>query len=118
MPTRCLVIVATLLTLPASAAADAAHLAALPLAVRVYDAAQLPPETRDAALSVAGAAFAAADIDVHWRRCPPSHCADPLAPGELVIRVVPGGTPTGTARLMTLGDAMIDRSTGAGRLAT
>jgi hypothetical protein len=127
MHPRQLLLAASLVALPStialsaearSAKADAeALVATIPLAVRVYDSTGLPASALDRALAVAAAPLDAADIETSWRRCH-TGCDAPLLRDELVVRIVPGGTAIGTARLMTLGDAMIDRSSGSGRLAT
>lgn len=116
-----LLILGSLVTLTAPLAASAAQLAATPVAVRVYDSVGMSARERERALEVAAGALAAADVDVRWRRCdaaPGARICDlPPAPGELIIRLVPTagrGTTAGPA----LGDAMLDRATGKGCLAT
>ena len=138
------VFVTLLVTPPSTLFASLAQLAAIPLSVRVYDTAGLPDSTRDGALTIAAAALDAADIDTVWRRCWPTvapgakvgdlprtakerrqgvpadgaGCDAPPLGDELVIRIVGGRTPAAGSKRMTLGDALLDRSSGSGRLAT
>jgi hypothetical protein len=94
----------------------------LPLTVRVYDGAGLPEATRTGALAIAGAALAAAHIDTVWRRCDlrreDSGCDTPPSGGELVIRIVGARTAPPDTRGLILGDALLERPSGEGRLAT
>jgi hypothetical protein len=121
MRTRLVAVLAPLaFLLPPSA--FAAQTLKMPLAVRVYDTAGLPDSTHTAALAVASVALAAADIEPVWRRCDggraAARCDTPLRSGELVVRIVRARGPVKLSRPHVLGDAMIDTSTGAGRLAT
>jgi hypothetical protein len=111
-----------MLILPAVAHAAGAELAMLPLTVRVYDSAGLPEATRTAALGIAGAALAGAHIDTVWRRCDVIHgnlgCDAPLSSGELVIRIVGIPAVQPNTRWLVLGNALLERPSGEGRLAT
>jgi hypothetical protein len=122
MPAHHRFLATLLLILPAPAHAAAAELALLPLTVRVYDATGLPEATRTAALAIAGAALGAAQIDTVWRRCDlrrgNSGCDTPPPGGELVIRIVGARIPPPGTRGLVLGDALLERPSGEGRLAT
>lgn len=101
------------------------------LPVRVYDFGGLDAPSRRQALHTAGAVLARAGIAVTWHACdntqPPPVCARATRPGELVLRIVAAhGTGAGAASAalrapasnLTLGDALVDRTTGSGVLAT
>jgi hypothetical protein len=113
---------APLALLAPASPAPAAQALTIPLPVRVYDTAGLSDSMHAAALAVASGALAAADVDPVWRRCDSgrsvSRCDAPLRSGELVIRIVRARGPVHPSRAHVLGDAMIDASTGSGRLAT
>src|SRR5262245_53287864 len=92
MRPSCFTAPASLAFLLTASAASAAQAAMMPLPVRVYDTAGIPGATLAAALPVASAALAGADIDPVWHRCDGgrtvARCDAPLRPGELVIRVI------------------------------
>ncbi len=93
------------------------------VAVRVCQNAGLPSTLEQRALAEAKAVLRAARVEVRWRQCT---CEDrdqaggsdaPPEPSELVLRMIRTGAPRqGTS--VTLGDALVDRRTGAGVLAT
>ena len=98
--------------------------------VRIYDTADLRAALVNRALVTAGRTLAPAAVDVRWTHCPPERraartgvttsprCAQPLHSGELAVRVVRGTMPPGYRGTLPLGDAFVDRSSGAGVLAT
>ena len=86
--------------------------------VRVYDANGMLAGTNRAALDHARKTLEAASVDVTWRLCGPSPCDAPMAPGELAIRIVRSALPQGYQGTVPLGDALVDRNTGVGVLAT
>lgn len=91
------------------------------LAVRIYDLAGVVDDEGGRVLERAGDILQEADVDVDWRDCSPrlfrphAACASPPASGELIVRLVraPGVGASGT-----LGEALIDTTTGTGVLAT
>jgi hypothetical protein len=86
--------------------------------VRVYDANGVLGGTNRAALDHARKTLEAASVDVTWRLCGPSPCDAPMAPGELAIRIVRSALPQRYQGTVPLGDALVDRNTGVGVLAT
>ena len=86
--------------------------------VRVYDANGVMAGTNLAALDHARKTLEAASVDVTWRMCRPTPCDGPMAPGELAIRIVRSPLPQLYQGTVPLGDAMVDRGTGVGVLAT
>ena len=116
------------LALPVAAAAASAGWIDVP--VRVYNTSNLQYDLVDRALVVAEGALAPAAVYVDWRRCPPERidipettvrspmCARPLRAGELAVRVVPMPVPRGYSGTLPLGDALVNRNSGAGVLAT
>ena len=86
--------------------------------VRVYDANGVLAGTNRAALDHARKTLEAASVDVTWRLCGPSPCDAPMAPGELAIRIVRSALPQRYQGTVPLGDALVDRTTGVGVLAT
>jgi hypothetical protein len=87
--------------------------------VRVYDAHSVMAGTNRQALDQARKVLEAASIDVIWRMCAASpSCDAPMSPGELAIRIVRASVPPHYSATLPLGDAMIDRRTGTGVLAT
>ena len=106
--------------IPAHAALAVAQSSRHDIDVRVYDVANVDPHAKQLALDVAAATLASASIRVLWRDCGSASCTSPVD-DELVLRLVrspaqPDGD-RGRAAL-PLGDAYIDRVTGAGVLAT
>ena len=103
----------------------------LALVVRMFDASGESPAARLAAMQAASAILRTADVAATWVDCSKgsgtaSHlvCTDPLAPGELVVRIarapkVPTQKSTGAKAEVhqTLGYSMIEPAVG-GTLAT
>ena len=122
MRPACFAVFVSLAFLLTASAAPAAQAITMPLPVRVYDTAGPLESTLAAALAVASAALDTADIDPVWHRCDggrtTARCDEPLRSGELVIRVVHARGPVKLSPSHVLGNAMIDTSTGSGRLAT
>ena len=100
------------------------------LHIRVYDNTQRPRGQLVAALSQTGRLLASVGLDVHWHDCSPAgqapvqsnvraaSCGEPLAEGELALRIVHVPTPRGDEGPLPLGDSLIDRQLGLGVLAT
>ena len=87
--------------------------------VRVYDANGALAGTNRTALDAALKTLEGASLDVIWRLCPAApSCKAPMAPGELAIRIVRSLVPPPRRGTLPLGDAMLDRHTGTGVLAT
>jgi hypothetical protein len=88
--------------------------------VRVYDSAGLKAETKESAFGVAGRTLAAASVTVRWNECDAAgpSCGTPIAPGELVVRIVRSPAPAWAPDGLPLGDAFVDRRTRSGVLAT
>jgi hypothetical protein len=110
-----------LVTLSIVLSPSAAHGAVIgwsDVVVRVYDVNGVMTGTNLAALDHARKTLEAASVDVTWRLCGPSPCDAPMAPGELAIRIVRSPLPHRYQGVMALGDAMLDRRSGAGVLAT
>lgn len=98
-----------------------AELAWKGLAVRVYDNASVPKGALRAALDVAAQTLRPADLEVSWVSCSVSsggRCTEPLARGELMVRLVRSvkGAPAAGDEL--LGTALVDPVTRTGVLAT
>jgi hypothetical protein len=100
------------------------------LHVRIYDNTQLPRGQLAESLILTGSLLASVGLDVHWHDCSPSRqapvetdvraasCGQPLAVGELALRIVHVPTPRGDEGPLPLGDSLIDRRLGLGVLAT
>jgi hypothetical protein len=120
MHPRTLLVLILLMTVPSPPAASGAELAALPLTVRVYDGTAMPATTRAKALAVAASTLADAGLDTLWRHCDPAggghRCDSAPSSDELLVRLVSRETAASTR--VTLGEALIDRATGSGQLAT
>ena len=86
--------------------------------VRVYDANGVMAGTNQAALDQARKTLQAASVDVAWRMCRSSSCDGPMARGELAIRIVRSPLPERHTGNVSLGDAMVNRQSGVGVLAT
>ncbi len=98
--------------------------------VRVYDNTGATESERRPALKIAGSIVSAASVELLWKTCAEpagrasnargqSGCEEPLAPGELAVRIIRAGVVTGgTQGQLPLGDAMINSRTGSGVLAT
>ena len=106
-----------LLSEPASA-----NRAAAQLTVRTYDSFGVPQAAMDEARRAAGSILMAAGIEIRWRDCRRlerlpllSACDHPLAPFEVVVRIIAAG-PRTPAR--SLGDSMVDLQEKQGSLAT
>jgi hypothetical protein len=116
-------VAAGLMTL-GSVVARAAVTAGTDLTIRVYDGSGLPPATVRAALAHAGAAFEPAAIAIVWLPCGAAgdahhrRCGEPPRPGELILRLVAAAPSSSVRARLPLGDAMVDRRTGAGVLST
>jgi hypothetical protein len=109
-----------LCVLTAAGVARAAEIPANPVTVRVYEAAQLDPSVRAAALNITRATLAAATVDVSWKPCGPGAgaalCDRPPA-GELVLRIVRSSVRY-DRRSLPLGDALVDTASADAILAT
>lgn len=98
-------------------------LTTLALTIRLYDVTGVPPATLQQALAVASSTLQQAGVELQWTHCPAaataaaaaSHCQEPLAANELVLRVQHAAVKTGS---QTLGDAVVDTRVRAGSLAT
>jgi hypothetical protein len=101
------------------------------ITVRVYDATGGSADTRRASLEIAAAIVSAASVELIWRHCDEPaakagtpalarvhECDRPLAPGELAVRIVRSGTVDEQSRQLPLGDALVNKQTGGGVLAT
>ena len=98
--------------------------------VRVYDTGHLTTDTVNRALVTAGRALAPAGVDVHWTRCPfervdtgsnttaPAACIHPMRAGELAVRFVRVEVSPRYRGMLPLGDALVNRDSGAGVLGT
>ncbi len=90
-------------------------LSTLSLVVRLYDAFGLPARDLMSAHAIAGAILNRGGISVTWRDCSREDCATPVAPAELVVRVIaapPAGEPD------SLGFSYVDLERRSGTLAT
>ncbi|HEX2461308.1 MAG TPA: hypothetical protein VHJ58_14285 [Vicinamibacterales bacterium] len=109
-----------LCVLTTAGVARAAEIPANPVTVRVYEAAQLDPSVKTAALNLARTTLAAATVDVSWKPCGPGAgaalCDRPPA-GELVLRIV-HSTVRYDRRSLPLGDALVDTASADAILAT
>ena len=109
-----------LCVLTAAGVARAAEIPANPVTVRVYEAAQLDPSVKTAALNLARTTLAAAAVDVSWKPCGTGAgaalCDRPPA-GELVLRIV-RSTVRSDRRSLPLGDALVNTSSADAILAT
>jgi hypothetical protein len=89
------------------------------VAARVYNTARVPSDLAAASRAVAAQTLGAARIGVAWRNCDDiGECSHVPSRGELVVRLVRSGDPTGTPAALVLGEASIDTAAGAGVLAT
>lgn len=100
--------------------------------VRVYDNTGAIDGERRPSLEIAASIVSAASVKVRWKSCTgptrpamstntrgQSACEMPLAPGELVVRIMRSGVlQDGTRRELPLGDATMNSQTGKGVLAT
>ena len=119
MPIRYIVVLVMLVAVCAPSLARGAVTGWTDVVVRVYDANGALAGTNRAALDAAGKTLEGASIDVIWRLCPTApSCKAPMAPGELAIRIVRSLAPLPVRGTLPLGDAMLDRHTGTGVLAT
>jgi hypothetical protein len=129
--TRLALSVAVVMLLPLNA--SAAETLWTEVIVRVYDATGASTSARRASLEIASSIVSAASVELIWRHCKEStnktgaaaidpghasHCDLPLAPGELAVRIVRSGTVDEQMRDLPLGDALINKRTGGGVLAT
>jgi hypothetical protein len=90
------------------------------ITVRVYDSAGLAGHVKQSAFRVAAQSLAAAAIGIRWEHCAGSDrpCANPIAAGELVVRIVRAPGPVWARDALPLGDAFVDSRTRSGVLAT
>lgn len=102
------------------------------LHVRIYDNTRLPRGHLTESLIHTSSLLASVGFDVWWLDCsaagpalPPgpgakssASCAEPLAAGELALRIVHAPTPPGYRGQLPLGDSLIDHDRGFGVLAT
>jgi hypothetical protein len=99
--------------------------------VRVYDNTGATVAERRLSLEIAASIVSAASVKLRWKSCAEpgrlaptntrdrSACEMPLAPGELVVRIVRSAVVRdGTRRELPLGDATMNSQTGKGVLAT
>ena len=93
----------------------AAVVTALPLVVRVYDAAGVPSDTLERAHVTVTQTLHVVSIEPVWRPCRGNTCADPPKQDELIVRIVKS-EERGSQDL--LGSAMVDVDEQAGTLAT
>ena len=93
----------------------AALVTTLPLVVRVYDAAGVPPDTLERAHVTLNKTLTAVGIRPIWRPCHADLCVDPPRRDELIVRIVKAGE-RGSREL--LGSSMVDVEGQAGTLAT
>jgi hypothetical protein len=99
-------------------ASDGAELAWKGLSVRVYDTARVPKPALRTALEAAAQTLRTADVEVTWVTCSVSsggRCTEPLARGELIVRLVRSAAAGDDE---SLGTAVVDPATGTGVLAT
>jgi hypothetical protein len=82
--------------------------------IRTYDNYGLTPAATTTAHSVAGGILANAGLQAVWRDCS-TGCAEPLAPGELLVRIV--AAPDGVVA-QSLGCALVNLQDESGALAT
>jgi hypothetical protein len=91
------------------------------IAVRTYDAADIPAEFQRSALLVATAILDRAGVSVRWIHCDPNaftpECRRPLNTDELAVRLVKLRERRSTSTL-PLGEANVDVVTRTGSLAT
>ena len=92
------------------------------LTVRIYDNAGVLAAGRARAITRANDILGRADVSVDWRDCPASGvlargaCVAPPRAGELAVRLV--RSPKDDPSPRALGNALIDKTTGTGTLAT
>jgi hypothetical protein len=91
--------------------------------VRVYNADGVAHADEERALAVAAAVLAPADIALRWVHChggpdTPARCGQPVAPGEISLRLVRSRVPRGYAGTLALGEALLAPGRGAATLAT
>ena len=92
------------------------------LTVRIYDNAGVLAAGRARAIKRANDILGRADVAIEWRDCPASGvlargtCVAPPTRGELAVRLV--RSPKDDPNPRALGNALIDKTTGTGTLAT
>jgi hypothetical protein len=120
MSTRHILFVIGIWALTPAATASAAVALLDETPVRVYDSAGLDAAIKRSAFAVAAQTLAAASVAVRWEHCDPSArlCRTPLAPGELVVRIVRSPAPRWSPAGVPLGDAFVDSGARSGVLAT
>lgn len=120
LPARCLLTLAFCLPHVDLSAADIGWTT---VTVRVYNSGNLPHAEEQRALAVATAVLASADISLRWAHCheAPPHsprCEEPMAPGEVSLRLVRSIVPPGYAGTLALGEALVEPGRRSGSLAT
>jgi hypothetical protein len=129
---RALPLIVTVMTL-AAPHAHAAETLWTSVTVRVYDATGESVGWQSS-FDLAARIVSATSVEITWIRCDSARgpsapgsgptsaaaarCSRPLAPGELALRIVRLPAPRAFQGELPLGDALIDRRTGAGVLAT
>jgi hypothetical protein len=116
MPLRVLLVTLSLVLSPSIAHGAVTGWTAV--VVRVYDVNGVMAGPNLAALDHAKKTLEAASVDIVWRLCARTPCNAPLSPGELAIRIVRSPFPQRYGKSMPLGDAMVDKRSGTGVLAT
>ena len=120
MSTRHILFVIGVLTFTPAVPASAAVALLDETIVRVYDSAGLDAAVKHSAFAAAAQTLAAASVAVRWEHCDPSArmCTTPLAPGELVVRIVRSPAARWSPSGLALGDAFVDSGARSGVLAT
>jgi hypothetical protein len=96
----------------------------LPVTIRMYDGAGLPPRVRSDAMHRAAEILDTAQMRATWLDCTtsaataPPRCADPLDEGELVLRIIREKGPPQPEQRRLLGYSLIDGATGTGVFAS
>jgi len=102
---------------------SAADVGWMTVTVRVYNPEALPHAEEQRALAMATDVLAPADISLRWAHCHDARahdprCGEPMAAGEISLRLVRGLVPPGYAGTLALGEALVEPRRRAGRLAT
>jgi hypothetical protein len=94
------------------------------LLVRVYDGATVAVADRKRAYKRAADILQRVEIDPAWLECPanagarPAACDVPLAPGEIIVRLVRASAQADRDHPRAIGYSLVDSRTGTGTLAT
>jgi hypothetical protein len=115
---------AALLVVCACTATSASAQQRAHITVRTYNTYNVSRKELSAAFKSAGDLLASVDVDVRWRECRVREdrdrvrdgCIDPLAPDELIVRIV--RTPHGVQAIDELGFSYVDSVRRTGTLAT